>query len=363
AKRVLWFLDRESHELTAMVDERGFAPLGINLRSNSIDWWTFWEEPGTDPERLDGLVMEHFDPATKLTIRVETSLPFLQDGPKVLGESQLGLFTSSPGTQIPRVVVYDLVDDRVVLDVTIDAFPIVVSCSETGSDCGWMEPAWDAEHKVLYVPHLYNDLVTTVDLVTGSANTNEVVKTTAFLERLVAAWQPAAEAKGASSQENAVLSPDGAILYLTGKELDWSQNVTGSYREVPLGVVAVDVATMREVARAALPISRVVASPIGETLLATGSWDDSIAGSFFNSSGLHLLDATTLETVLSIEPGDSPEDYELVYSADGQYGYGIDRYAGPSATIIDIANLEVSPGPILERFNAELLELGYILDF
>ncbi|MGH9891479.1 MAG: YncE family protein, partial [bacterium] len=174
---------------------------------------------------------------------------------------------------------------------------------------------------------------------------------------------PTAQAKGASSEMTAAISSDGALLYLTGKELEWSDTVEGSYREKPLGIVAIDIETMTEVAHTELPISRLVISPTGETVLATGSWDDLIAGEFGNSSGLHLLDAKTLEPLLWIEPTDVPEYYELVYSADGRYAYGTEWFYGPSTIIVDTATLEVSQGPTLEAFNAELLQLGYVLDF
>jgi len=288
----------------------------------------------------------------------------------VMGEGdRLGVFGRDLLDNIPRVLVFELNTGQAILDVKLDTVPSVINVVDR-AEYGWVGPAWDRTNNLLYVPHLYSEFVTTVDLDTGAVTTKEVAEKTSFLDRILTAWLPPAHAKGASSHMSAAVAPNGSLLYLTGTTLEWVEGSDpNAYRELPVGIVAVEPQTMSEVARTDLPLDRFAISPTGEVILAAGWWEDFTDGSFeFGSSGLHLLDAKTLEPLLSPQPsGDAPY-YDLAFSADGRYAYATERDQAPytetppRTIVIDTATLEVSIAPILDRFHAQLLTLGLILD-
>ena len=320
AKWVLWLLDRPSSRLTAIAEGTRSWPIDIRIGPTSVEWLTAGYRGGI-PEFPDGFTVRSFDRRTHRvsTIR-ELSAPDFNYGSFNWSEG-LSVFGSSPRDGAPRVLVFDQsADSEPVLDLSLETSPEVLGLHDVFGG-GSTDPAWDATRNLLFVPHLYDSYVTTIDLSTGVIATSQVIEATSFLDRLVAAWQPKALAKGTASFARATLSPDGSSLYVTGRVVDWTEDphIT-PYREIPSGIVAVDSMTMNEVARTDLPIDQIAVSPSGETLLAAGSWYDSVAGAA-NSSGLYLLDAKTLEPLMSPDPTGAAPFYQFAFSVDGRFAY------------------------------------------
>lgn len=283
----LWLANRETMVLTEVAHGTSYdpstgylPPLSIAIGVQHIDWVSHLELRASDPNVPDGLVVRRFDRRSEevtTLFEIET-LGFYADRATGLSEGRWGIFGRSLADNIPRVIVLDLGAQEFVVDVELDTDPPVINTSNR-DEFGWVEPAWDRTNGLLYVPHLYSDFITSVDLNSGTAATNQVSEKPSFLDRLLAAWVPTAHAKGASSQMIGALAPDGATLYLTGKTIHWVDGpVADDYREMPAGIVAVDTETMTEVARADLPVDHFAMSADGKFILAAGWWEEYVGG-------------------------------------------------------------------------------------
>ena len=344
-----------------------FTPSGKELR------WVSHRKGG-DPNFSDGFWVRSYHVLTgEVTDLLEFEVGHLtpQEVAFLDRGTRLGVFgiedPEHDGTH--RVVVVDLATGATQVDVLLQTTPALVEVREDLYEYGWVRPGWDDERDRLYLPHIGAEAITTVDLRSGETVTSEVLPQASRMERLLAAWIPTAQAKGPSSFRSATLAPDGSLLYLTGSRMEFDEDDSTRYREVVGPVLAVDPERLGEVARADLPVDDVLASPTGDQLLAAGSWEQlGPSGLVLGTSGLYLLDAHSLEVVQHVEPPAEDASYQLAFSGDGRYAYAAVWFTAPYqegspiTMVVDTETMEITElDLVLDRFNSELLELGYVL--
>lgn len=336
-----------------------------------------WTAPrrGSDPNFADGFQVHRYrlaDGVASLLLEFQAGYLSAQEVVFLDGGRLVAAYgvDDIENRATPRVVAFNLEAGEVLVDRLLETTPPLIDVRRDRSEWGWSFPAWDDLRDRVYLPHVGSEAITTVDLRSGEATTLEVSRPLGFWGRLLAAWVPPAYAKGPSSYRRAILSPDGSLLYLSGSTIEWSEVDESGYREVPAGITAVDPESFTEVARTDLPLDTFRLSPDGRHLLASGSWEGESENSLsFGSSGVHLLDARTLDVLFHLEPSSEDASYEMAYSPDGRYGYLQGWWSKPyqegsfPSLILDVERLTVAEAAIeLNRFDPDLLEMGLLLD-
>lgn len=165
-----------------------------------------------------------------------------------------------------------------------------------------LSPGGDA----LYVVHADEERLTTVDLAGRSVSSVPIAPAQSWLERLLARTARVAEAKGgtAGALKQAVISPDGERLYVTGEAMEAEEDEEGLWvtERSPLDLQVVEVDGGREIARrspaVASPWSLQLA-PGGQRLLIYG-WEDGLPlTAVVDAEGLETVARPGLEVVVS----------------------------------------------------------------
>jgi hypothetical protein len=191
------------------------------------------------------------------------------------------------------VVLPDILDgDWCYEDCSIDR----VSNSESGRFVSWTPAlAFDAVMGRLHIVHADQDRLTTVDFLERRAGDQAITRGPTWIERLLALTAEVAEAKywpeGAS--KSAVLSPDGAHLYVVGNKFLLSKNADGDWEgsAQPLGLTVIAIRSGRELIKRESDARRIRLSADSRLLILDWEVDSSI----------QVLDAESLEPVGGVE--------------------------------------------------------------
>jgi dipeptidyl aminopeptidase/acylaminoacyl peptidase len=228
-----------------------------------------------------------------------------------------------------------------------------------------------------YIVHPDSDQVTIVDLENMAVEqTVEVATRQSPLERLgssiLGLVLSSAEAKGGLNVgRQALLSPDGRWLYITGVE-DAAPDIPPNGRK-PLGLKVVDTQTM-DVVYEEESIGSIALSPDGRWLFGTGwayEYTQVAANEFksddFQGWGLKVIDARSPALVAHINPDGIYE--QMAVSADGRYVYLVagawaeeaGRNQGRCSTpcqlinVFDVEGRQVVAERQISSFSAELI--------
>ncbi len=181
--------------------------------------------------------------------------------------------------------------------------------------------AWDAQRGLLSLVHAGAERVTVVDAEHGTVLADGPVEPRlSLLDRFWRRLNPVAEAKGVpATTKTALLSPDGARLYVTG-DRPAEPAGEGDGPGIPMGLQVIDTETLAEVKRFNLPVSQMALSPDGKTLLLTGTHlEEQAGGAVQVSEGVYVIDTASLAVTAHIE--DRKPLFMLGFSPDGRYAY------------------------------------------
>jgi hypothetical protein len=261
-----------------------------------------------------------------------------------------------------RIVQFDLRSGEVVGDIHLDGvqagwFP---GDTEFGE---WVYPgiAWDLPQRRVHVVHADDDVVSSVDLDTLAREVHDFGAPTGVRALFPGWFARSASAKGPTLgvQRQAVLSPDGRHLYVTGVRWEPVHDANGNLRDSrphPLGVWTLDTAAWTVTARAELPVENLLVSLDGARVAATNPWRP--------DGDLYLLQAPGLEVVERLQfPGWFGPDLEGFL--DGALVVSMWNGDGDS----NIARISASTGEISaqrrstegRRFHWILPELGVLV--
>jgi hypothetical protein len=209
----------------------------------------------------------------------------------------------------------------------------------------------------VFIVHAHENVVTEVDLATGTAEKHELATETSILDRFLAWLVPPAMAKGPSAgvTRHAVLSPDGATLYLSGYREEVTVDSDGVTHETttPMGVEVIDTETWTVNETIDLPVATVTLSPDGATLLGSGytGAGTSSGGYLFSGSGTYLISTRDLD-FSHIDQG-YEWDTDVQFSRDGDHAYLV---GWDHTGVIEV--LDLSSGQIVGRQTGELTLYG-----
>ncbi len=184
--------------------------------------------------------------------------------------------------QPPRAVLLDAaelhVEWEVALSGVLDGQFKQKDSDGTETYVGWwpaVVPAHDGQ--ALYIVHADEDKLTIVDFANRAARTVEVGPVRSWLEQLLALGAGVAYAKGPldGASKRAVLSSDGARLYVIGQTTDTFRDSNGEWQftQKQLGLKVVDVSTGVEIARFDTEATEIGMSPDGPQLYLRG-WSE-----------------------------------------------------------------------------------------
>ncbi|MGI8689554.1 MAG: YncE family protein, partial [Thermomicrobiales bacterium] len=208
--------------------------------------------------------------------------------------------------------------------------------------------AWDTARERLYIAHADGDAITVVDLAGGTVIAQQEVRPRTSLARRVAAWlMPRVAAKGGPSTDRwAVLSNDGARLFVIGQHAEPTQQPDGRWRETmtPTGLQVIETRDLREVAHLDVPANEMMLSPDGRRLILHTYRDDG-RGTVSGGSGTrHQLAVVDPDRLVELDHADVGGALSLHgFSADGRYAYLSDAASGGgtrSRTIVRVFDLE-----------------------
>ena len=145
----------------------------------------------------------------------------------------------------------------------------------------------------LYVVHADAERLTTVDWNERTVRTAELGQSASWFERLLRATAGVASAKGTQTgaYKQAVLSPDGARLYVTGEA--YQPGDDGVMDATSLGLQVFDIASKQRLAQHQGDAARLRLAPDGAHVLLLEHWSATPA--------IEVLDNTNLERVAYIE--------------------------------------------------------------
>ncbi|MGH8937684.1 MAG: YncE family protein [Acidimicrobiia bacterium] len=262
----------------------------------------------------------------------------------------------------PRVMVVEPEDGEIIFDLPLENVEAGV-VEQPGTDARYLSQspglAWHLDRRLLYVAHADQDTVTAVDLGAGRLVGPE---RPSLLGRLGRWLVPRAEAKlSPGTDRQVVLNHEGKHLFAAGLRRELSREAGElELRETPLGLVAFDAETLREVSRVDLPVSNLALSPSGQDLLL---WGRSLTARAEEKprtepSGLYVLDAETLEERAQFTPKQGGAQMEVMaFSPDGRHAYLRSWvHRPPDLRQVNIQVLELSS----LRFVAERSSRGYV---
>jgi hypothetical protein len=202
--------------------------------------------------------------------------------------------------------------------------------------------SWDREANRLLAVHAHEDVVSEIDLESAIATEH--------------GFSGPGVDPSTGTRRWSTLSPEGDVLYVSSTDVtlvedddDWSVTTT------PAGAVAIDTNTWGVKAETDAAISELHLSPGGDRLLASGY--ETEEGEFVSqssSSGLFLLDATDLSTMVHLEAERSDQGYwPITFSADNRIGY-VATWSG----LQQIHSIDLTTGEVLATAeNQEFLDM------
>lgn len=221
----------------------------------------------------------------------------------------------------PRVLRLNLADGAVDADITLAGIAMGQSRSAEG-EYQHADPgvAWDLTRDLLYVVEPAGERVTVVDLAAGKVKQRAEIGARSWLERL-GLEKGAAAKMTAGTRRQAVLSPDGARLYVTGSRDEVSKADDGNWvwRSIPLGLTVIDTAGLRQVGRLDLPVSDLALAPDGRKLLLWGADFACEYNCRRNGHGVYLVEAERLKEQAHLLPEN--DSAFLGFSPDGRFAY------------------------------------------
>lgn len=158
--------------------------------------------------------------------------------------------------------------------------------------------AFSADGTKLVIAHADVDRLTTLDFAARSVSTVEVSPQQSFLDRLMGFGAGVAHAKAVKgAMLNAVLSPDGKRLFVTGTVMDVSAGASGqlSFTHTPAGLKVIDVASGAVLDRLDTPAGS-VGQVAARGLLLLPAYDDQ------GQASTQVVDAATLQVMATV-PG------------------------------------------------------------
>lgn len=181
--------------------------------------------------------------------------------------------TGNLAEDAPHLLLIDLSDGQTVADTRLAGVRAGQFKTARG-DYELLLPglAWDLPRDRLYVAHADTDQVTVVDLASGTVIRQAEIRPRASLPARLAHWLvPAAAAKGGpTTTRQALVSADGARLYLLGQQPDARDPADPDRVEwaIPARLQVVDTSDLSETRRLALPATTGFAlAPDGTRLL------------------------------------------------------------------------------------------------
>jgi hypothetical protein len=315
----------------SVVEAGTFQPVAT-VTEPSAEWWAGAFAPESDALVVlrggarTSVARHPLDGGEATSVELPGSLEVAgQIAPLGDGRAAVFAYAGGPGgdqdlTGAPRVLVVDLLAQRVVVDL---ALPQVRAGRTTGAQDRILEEfspglGWDVERERLYIAHAAAERITVVDLAAGTVVAEADLQPPAALAQPPAAsGQPAdAGGNGASASRHAVVSPDGERLYLTG----WATSTTadGMHVERVLDLTVVDTADLR-------PLGQVDGGSGFAMLSPDGRWLTQVAG--MPPTGvaggpvrMQVLDAVTLEPVGEV-PLEAPHGADAGFSRDSSHVY------------------------------------------
>ena len=251
-------------------------------------------------------------PRARLETVTAFPISFVPRDVRVLPSSGLIAVYGMPATDYvtagpPHVLVIDPDTGRQVADIPIPGLTdgwLRGSSADSPNQQYEAGRAWDMARERLYLVHPDADRISVVDLAQRKLVTQVTIhRPVGILERFLNWLVAPAEAKMASGVvRQAVVSPDGGRLYVTGWRNEVvSKNGNVDWGQVPLGLSVIRLDTFAEERHLDLPVSQVAVSPDGHRLLLAGYWKEPQGGQ--RGSGLYLIDATNLNQLGSFDTG------------------------------------------------------------
>jgi DNA-binding beta-propeller fold protein YncE len=191
----------------------------------------------------------------------------------------------------------------------------------------WPGLAWDPSHDRLYVAHADKAEITAVDVAKARVAVEAPIRPRRSPAEALAAWLvPTAEAKGPmpGGERQALVSPDGATMYVTGSRTDLTRLGQDRWHErrTPYGVSVISTDNFTERNRVEGMFEAVAQSRDGTRFLATGrTWEGELGGTDWTGSynGLTLFKAPGLDVVAHLWP--EADVGVFGFSADGTHAY------------------------------------------
>ncbi len=251
---------------------------------------------------------------------------------EILNANRLGWFgvvTSPDGSLVAAIGVADIASG----EFDVYELPGVTLEGSEEFDVGdWVvgefyQPgvAWSHDGSSVYVVHADEPVVTVIDLTNGTVVEHNWEAPTAWLNRLIANWNPVAVAKGpeAGAIASAALDPDGLTLYVASEVGEFVGLEVGDWHVEwkPQGVQAIDLATWEVVGTWDMPTAQVSLTPDGARLIGWGvTRKDTVDTTIYSGHPVVVIDTDTHEVVGEV---DLPyDDLRFVsFSADGSYVY------------------------------------------
>lgn len=189
----------------------------------------------------------------------------------------------------------------------------------------------------LFVAHADGDDVTVVDLARLAVERTVEPRPPASVRSRIGSWllglvvSPAEAKGGLNYTKQAVVSPDGTRLYVTGAagEMCEGQPYFACIEHVPVGLQVIDTKTLELLAEFD-GVSEVALSPDGQWLLGTG-WsydyrDESAEWATEIGYGLTVIDAKTLKVATRYAP--TTAFTQLAVSPDSRFAYLVSTGSG-----------------------------------
>ena len=177
---------------------------------------------------------------------------------------------------------------------------------------------WDTERSRVLIVEATRDIVMAIDADTGQVSEHAWESPTSLLDRLWAAFQPSAQAKGLTTgtTRSAVLSQDGTKLYIATSSSELREG--GTFR-APQDLVVLDTESW-DTTSIDIVADTLWISPNSGLILAQGSEvTDNPAESGVSASPIYMID-TTDASVTTIQTTSSSAA-EISFSADGNLVY------------------------------------------